>query len=139
MPKATPDTTQLLSLDQARRESLQLLTLEQIASAEDRPQIEVAVPEWGGKVQVRGLSYDQLSTCRQRAWDTKRKETNEDELNAWCLALGVVSPKINTTTAKLWIAERSFGPVNTILSAILKASGLGGAATSEAKSEPAAE
>jgi hypothetical protein len=34
----------------------------------------------------------------------------------------------------VWIAERSFGPVNTILSEILKASGLGGAATEDAKS-----
>jgi len=123
MPKKTaPDTSTML-------------TLEQIASATDRPEILVPIPEWGGSVAIKGLSYDQLSACRQRAWDTRKKETNEDVLNAWCLALGMVTPPVTFSVAKSWIVERSFGPVNTILSAVLTASGLGGKATEDAKSD----
>ncbi len=124
MPKAQPAA-----------DTAQLLTLEQIDGADDRPDIVLPIVEWGGSVKLRGLTYDQLSACRQHAWDTREKQTDEDVLNAWCLALGMVAPTVTFAVAKKWITERSFGPVNSILSAILKASGLGGAAADEAKSE----
>ncbi len=111
-----------------------VLTLEQIASASDRPDILVPIATWGGSVKIRALSYDQLAHARQQAWDTRKKETNEDVLNAWCLALGMVEPKATYLVAKAWIMDRAFGPVNQILSEILTASGLGGRAVAEAKS-----
>src|ERR687888_295975 len=102
-----------------------ILTLDQIAAAQDRPEIVVDVPEWGGSVKIRGLTYDQIAVAREQAWDKIRKETNEDVLNAWCLALGLVAPGITFAVAKQWIMEKSFGPVNTILNEVLTASGLG--------------
>ncbi len=111
------------------------LTAAEIAEAKDRPEIEVPVKEWGGDVVIRGLSYDQLALARQESWDLKKRETNEDMLNAWCLSLGLIEPAINYETAKAWIMDRSFGAVNTILSEILTASGLGMRAQAEAKSE----
>jgi len=114
-----------------------LLTLEAIDSADDRPEILVEVPEWHGTVKIRGLSYDQLSDARSNAWDSRKSETNEDLLNAWCLALGLVSPAITPDVAKDWIIKRSFGPVNKILSEILTASGLGARAQADAKSNAA--
>ncbi len=114
-----------------------ILTLDQIAAATDRPEVVVPIPEWGGSLKVRALSYDQLAAARQRSWDTRKKETNEDVLNAWCLSLGMVEPTVSFTQAKSWIIDRAFGPVNTVLSAILTASGLGGAAQADAKSDPA--
>jgi hypothetical protein len=115
------------------------LTVEAIAAANDRPEIEVVVPEWGDGdgevfVVIRGLSYDQLALARQSSWDVRKKETNEDQLNAWCLSLGIVEPAINFETAKGWICDRSFGAVNTILTEILTASGLGKRAQDDAKS-----
>ncbi len=125
MPKASPAV-----------DTSELLTLEQIDAADDRLEIVLPVPQWHGSVRIRGLSYDQLSACRQRAWDSRKKETNEDVLNAWCLSLGMVSPTVSFAKAKVWICDRAFGPVNSILSEILTASGLGARAVAEAKSEP---
>jgi hypothetical protein len=116
-----------------------LLTHELIDQAEDLPEFDLPIPEWSGKVRLRGLSYDQLSACRQHAWDTRKKETDEDVLNAWCLSLGVVSPTTSFAQAKVWIIKKKFGTVNTILSEILKASGLGAAAVAEAKSDAPGE
>lgn len=110
------------------------LTLEQINAVVDRPEIELPIPEWNGTVTVRGLSYDAIAHARQQSWDARKKETNEDLLNAWCLTLGMVEPTIKLDTAKQWIMEHAFGPVNTILSEILLASGLGKRAADEAKS-----
>jgi hypothetical protein len=112
-----------------------LLTHEQIDEADDLPEFDLPIPDWNGSVRLRGLSYDQLAVCRQHAWNTRKKETDEDVLNAWCLSLGVVTPATSFTQAKAWIIKKKFGPVNTILSEILKASGLGAAAVDEAKSE----
>jgi len=112
------------------------LSAEDIDVADDLPEIEVDIPEWGGKVKVRGLSYDALAHARQQSYDAHKRETNEDELNAWCLALGMVEPKITTTRAKKWIMERRFGPINAILAEILTATGLGSRAVEAAKSPP---
>lgn len=112
----------------------QRLTAEAIAAAKDRPEIELPIPEWGGTVLIRGLSYDQLAIARTSSWDARRKETNEDQLNAWCISLGLIEPAIDFEVAKAWICDRSFGAVNTILSEILTASGLGKRAQEDAKS-----
>lgn len=130
-------TKQMLGDGQATEQKRPRLTAEAIASAQDRREIEVSVPEWGGDVLIRGLSYDQLAIARQQAWDAKKRETNEDLLNAWCLSLGLVDPTISFLEAKDWITERSFGAVNSVLSEILTASGLGARAQANAKSAPA--
>jgi hypothetical protein len=110
------------------------LSAEDIDAADDLPEIEVQVPEWGGKVKVRGLSYDALAHARQQSYDAQKRETNEDKLNAWCLALGLVEPRITAPRAEKWIMERRFGPVNAILAEILTATGLGARAVEAAKS-----
>ena len=112
------------------------LTVEQINAAHDRAETELQIPEWGGFVKLRSLSYDELAVARVQSWDPKKRETNEDLLNAWCLALGLIEPKIDYEVAKQWIIERSFGPVNMILSEILARSGVGRRAQEEAKSAP---
>ncbi len=112
-----------------------MLTLDAINGARDCEEFVLAVPEWGGSVKLKPLSYDLFTVARAKAWDTRKRETNEDVLNAWCIALGMVEPAIDFEIAKSWIMERSFGPVNTILSEILNASGLGARAQAEAKSE----
>ncbi len=110
------------------------LTAEAVTQATDRTEVEVYIPEWNGWLAYRALSYDQLTLAREKAWDARKRETNEDLLNAWCMALGLVEPAIDFEVAKAWICERSFGAVNSVLSAILTASGLGKRAQAEAKS-----
>jgi hypothetical protein len=112
------------------------LTLEAIASANDREGQDLFVPEWHGSVKIRALSYDDMTIAREKSFDPRKKETNEDLLNAWCLALGLLEPKIDYLIAKDWITERAFGPVNTILSEILALSGVGRRAQEAAKSAP---
>jgi hypothetical protein len=112
------------------------LSLDAINAAQDRPEITLHIPEWNGAVKLQGLSYDALNHARQQSFDQRKRETNEDLLNAWCLALGMLEPQITVNVAKQWIMERAFGPVNMILSEILTASGLGKRAADEAKSTP---
>ncbi len=112
------------------------LTVEQIHAARDREPREYDVPAWGGSVSYRGLSFDEMAIAREKSWDPRKKETNDDLLNAWVLALGLIEPKIDYLEAKDWICDRAFGPVNGILSEILTASGLGARAQEEAKSTP---
>lgn len=121
----------------AKATERKMLTAEAIASAHDRSDMLLDIPEWSGTVRIRALSYDLLSVAREKAWDKLKHQTNEDLLNAWCIALGMVEPAIDFEIAKSWIMDRSFGPVNTILSAILASSGLGSRAQAEAKSEAA--
>jgi hypothetical protein len=113
-----------------------MLTLEQIKAAKDREIAEFEVPAWGGSVRYRGLSFDEMAVAREKSWDPKKKETNEDLLNSWIIALGLVEPKIDYEIAKDWICERSFGAVNSLLTEILTASGLGPRAQEAAKSTP---
>ena len=138
MTTATP--TKEAVLEQAIAEvsaeiASRFLTVEQINAAKDRAEITLPIPAWGGDVKLRGLSFDEMAVAREKSWDAKKLATNEDLLNAWIVALGMLEPKIDYLIAKDWICERAFGPVNAILAEILTASGLGQRAQEAAKSE----
>jgi hypothetical protein len=111
-----------------------VLTIEGIDALDDRPTREIAVPQWKGEVHVRGLTAQQIRIINQRATDPIRKQVNEDELNGWFLVEGLVEPKIDLKVAERWLCDKSFGPVNTILNAILDESGVTTRAKDAAKS-----
>lgn len=112
-----------------------LLTLDQIAAIDDRQVVDVEVEEWGGTVQIRPLTLQQINQCTKRAQDEKRgNEVNPEVRNGWYLVEGMVSPKITIDVAEVWLTERSAGPVSEVLGAILTSSGLTERAKDAAKS-----
>ncbi len=115
--------------------TLPRFTLDQIQAIDDRKEREVDVPDWGCSVVVRGLTAQQINQCSRRAEDPKRGgDINADVRNGWYLVEGLVEPKIDIKVAENWVTERSFGPVSTVLGAILDESGLSGFVKEQLKS-----
>ncbi len=113
------------------------LTLEAIAAIDDRQVIDVPVEAWGGSVQIRALTLQQINQCSERAADEKRGgEVHKEKRNGWYLVEGLVEPKITIEIAEVWLTERAAGPVAEILGAILTESGLTERAKADAKSTP---
>ena len=118
------------------------LTLEQITAIDDRAPIDVPVPAWGGSVQIRALTLQQINECNKRAVNPARGgEIHTEKRNGWYLVEGLVSPTITIDVAEAWLTERAAGPVAEILGSILDHSGLTerakDAAKSDAESQPA--
>ena len=113
------------------------LTLEQITAIDDRAPIDVDVDAWGGLVQIRALTLQQIHECNKRAANTARGgEIHPEKRNGWYLVEGLVSPTITIDVAEVWLTERAAGPVADILAAILFHSGLTERAKETAKSGP---
>lgn len=112
-----------------------LLTLDQIAAIDDRPIVDVPVEVWGGSVQIRALTLQQINQCSERAADEKRGgEIHKEKRNAWYLVEALVLPKITFADAEVWLTERAAGPVAEILNAVLTESGMTERAKESAKS-----
>lgn len=108
-------------------------TLEQITAIHDRAPIDV--PVWGGSVQIRALTLQQINEANRRAANPDRGgEIHPEKRNGWYLVEGLVAPVITIDDAEVWLTERAAGPVADILAAILFHSGLTERAVSEAKS-----
>jgi hypothetical protein len=101
------------------------LTLEQIDAIDDRAPITVPVEAWGGDVQVRALTLQQINECNKRAANPSRGgEIHVEKRNGWYLVEGLVQPVITIDVAETWLTERAAGPVADVLAAILYHSGL---------------
>lgn len=117
------------------KEPAALLTLEQITAFDDRTVITVPIEDWGGSVQIRALTLQQIHECNKRARDPKRgNELHEEKRNGWYLVEGLVSPRITIEIAETWLTERAAGPVAELLGTILTESGLTERAKEDAKS-----
>jgi len=111
------------------------LTLEQITAIDDRAPIDVDVEAWGGSVQVRALTLQQIHECTKRAANPARGgEVHPEKRNGWYLVEGLLAPVITIDVAEVWLTERAAGPVADILAAILFHSGLTERAKETAKS-----
>lgn len=62
------------------------LTIEEILGAEDRPLVEMPIPEWGGSVYLRALTAQQLDILEQ--WEAENQD-NIEGLRAKWAALGM--------------------------------------------------
>lgn len=96
-------------------------TLEQLLAVQDSNTEWIAVPEWGFKVQVKGLSKaDQI---RARKQSSVRGKLDESKLEGMVFVYGMVSPKITPDQLDR-LYEKSSGVVDRILGAILRLSGM---------------
>ena len=66
----TKDTTKVATKDTTKVATA--LTLEQISAVDDRAPIDVDVEAWGGQVQIRPLTLQQINECNKRAANPAR-------------------------------------------------------------------
>ena len=115
------------------------LTLDQIMAAAKRPETTtVPVPEWGGAVQIRPFTRAESTAMREACTVTKydddgkaTKEVDSKALDKALLMQGMVSPKL-TEESYQELQNRMGAGTDRVVTAIVKASGMGGLTPAEA-------
>lgn len=97
------------------------LNLDAIFSAPDQVTEEVEVPEWGGKVQVQGITKAQQLAIRKEA--VRGANVDETKMEGLLLVQGVVEPKIEKHHLGD-LFKKSAGPVDRILKKVMDLSGM---------------
>lgn len=85
-------------------------------------QAEVEVPEWDGKVLVRGLTVRELERIIRQSTNQKTKRTNEIQLTCMIVATACVEPKFAPGQWKM-LMGKTMGPINRIAEKINQLSG----------------
>ena len=106
------------------------LSLDAILAADDLGRETLEVPEWGGTVTVRGLSFAEWSAIRSEA--TVGESIDEQLITAGLLSKGLVSPAVTADQAKL-LMGKSTASLNLVAGAVIKLSNLGEDAVAEAQ------
>lgn len=93
-----------------------VLTLEQVRSADDRPTVDLDVDDWGGRVQVRGMT---------RAAMLQWVECDDPvESEALILHHGLHEPAVTIEEAREVIRSAPSRPVGRVVVEILRLSGI---------------
>lgn len=101
----------------------EFLSVDAILAAPDVTEETVDVPEWGGKVKVRSLTKAEQIRVR-KASVKSNGDVDEAEMEMRLFLSGVVEPKFSEHHAAD-LFEKSAGPVDRVLNAILQISGMG--------------
>lgn len=102
---------------------MQLLDFEAIRQAQDLDEQEVEIPEWGGSVQVRGLSRAEVFAATRAA--TVADELDPSLFDVEVISRAVVKPEIERAGWEELCRAKSFAAVERLAQAILKVSGMG--------------
>lgn len=97
------------------------LTVEAILAAADTPKDTVLVPEWGGTVEVIGLTKRQQVDIRRGSMVDG--EVDPEKVQAAIFREGVIDP-IFTEDQMGSLFEKSAGAVDRVLTVILRLSGM---------------
>ncbi|MFH1485036.1 MAG: hypothetical protein ABIH46_03110 [Chloroflexota bacterium] len=102
------------------------LSLEEILAADDIATKSVSVPEWGGQVEIRGLTKAQQQAVRARATKnagTSQASINQDTLEMGILSAGLIQPHITFEQTKA-LRGKSAGVLDRIMKEIATVSGI---------------
>ncbi len=97
------------------------LSIADILGAQDLEERDVAVPEWGGMVKVRGFSKERQQQLRERCMVNGELDQNAFELQLF--VEGVVEPQFSPDHAAL-LREKAAGPIDRVIKEILHVTGL---------------
>lgn len=100
-----------------------VLSFEEIVAAEDDDEDEMYVPEWGGKVKIRGLSKREFDHMRKQATLRSAKGKRNDILEMEMTCAGMVKPTVNRQQYQI-LLDKNAGAMVRILNAIYRKSGL---------------
>lgn len=114
-----------------------ILTFNNIMEAPDITEKTVPIPEWGGDVIVRSISYRQMEAIKKLAQDGDSSSLLEgSEVEQMLLVKGMVEPTVDEEQAKL-LMEKSASAVMKVLGEIMGRSNAGeNAVKEEEKSLP---
>lgn len=100
-------------------EAVKMLSAEEILAADDRPEMVVEVPEWGGSVKIKALSLGQFRDVQEKAEDGV--EQDEHKLAIAMLKEGLVEPKLSDEQAEK-LYDKAIPAVTKVLTAIAELS-----------------
>ena len=99
-----------------------ILTVEEIVAADDRPTEEVHVPEWGGYVRIRAFSKAQQLALRNLSKNPETGELDQNLLEMYMAVEGIVEPKFTLEQMSL-LADKSTPAVDRVITRLLVMSG----------------
>jgi hypothetical protein len=99
-----------------------ILTVEDIVAADDRPSEEVHVPEWGGYVRVRAFSKQQQLDLRRLARDPETGALDQDRLEMLMAVTGIVEPQFTVEQMSV-LADKSTSAIDRVIARLLVLSG----------------
>lgn len=97
-----------------------ILSVEQIAAADDLGTETVAVPEWGGEVKVRGLGYGEWVDVRDAS--VVGGQQDERLLARLLFSAALVEPSVTPEQAEI-LVNKSAAAVNRLMDAVTRLSG----------------
>ena len=109
--------------------AMEFLSKEAIRQVDDRRVEIVEVPEWGGKVQVRGLTgaeRDQFEASIMTGKGTNR-DVNMKNVRSKLVVLGTINSageRLFAPADVAWLSEKSASALERVFDAIRKLSGL---------------
>jgi hypothetical protein len=111
------------------------LSAEDVEAVNDRPTVDLEVPEWGGWVRVRALSLGAYLDIKREATDADGRD-NEDELTARMLAAALVgddgAPMFSLERAR-GLRDKSASALGLVMQAVASVTGSGGDVLEEAE------
>ena len=132
------------SIKLAPESAPRLLSLEEIMAAPDVKTETVDIPEWGGAVEIRGITMEQLEAVRATATvmvpgpsGAATAEIDKQTFANGLLSQCVVSPAITLAQA-MELRSKAASPINKLYKAILAVCGLNEEAVKQAEKSASA-
>ena len=100
-----------------------MLTIEDILLAPDLESKEVAVPEWGGTVKVKGITKREQQQMRKSTTDPQTGQIDSDRLEAAMLAHCLTDPVVTIEQAEQPM-QKSATAVDRVLTAAMDVAGM---------------
>jgi len=100
-----------------------MLTIEDILLAPDLESKEVAVPEWGGTVKVKGMTKREQQQMRKSTTDPQTGQIDSDMLEAAMLAHCLADPVVTVEQAEQ-LMQKSATAVDRVLTAAMDVAGM---------------
>lgn len=98
-----------------------VLALDEIRAAADNPAVDLDVPEWGGRVKVRGFTR-----AEALQWANTSGENDDGQQgNVLCLHFGLVDPAVTREEAQELVETKSQRAVARVAAEVMRLSGLG--------------
>jgi hypothetical protein len=103
-----------------------ILSFENIMEAEDITEKTVPVPEWGGDVRVKSISYRRMGKLKASVAESQNKspdevKDNDVEMEKAILVAGMVEPEVDEEKADA-LMDKNAKAVMTVISAIMGSS-----------------
>lgn len=100
-----------------------MLTIEDILLAPDLESKEVAVPEWGGTVKVKGMTKREQQQMRKSTTDPLTGQIDSDRLEVAMLAHCLAEPLVTLEQAEQ-LLQKSATAVDRVLTAAMDVAGM---------------